>query len=117
MCRSFARFDDGHARVLLIHGTTGTGKSHLLSAVESAYRRRRPERPVLHTMAADMAHALADAVRADRMAHVEAAYADVALFIVDDLQALWEARPQHRCRRWHRFGRPVNGGSRSGSVL
>lgn len=90
MCRAFARSDDRHVRVLLIHGTTGTGKSHLLSAVETAYRRHRPERRVLHTMAADMAQALVVAVRADRMAQVEVAYADVALFIVDDLQALWE---------------------------
>lgn len=110
MCRSFARSDNRHMRVLLIHGTTGTGKSHLLSAVESAYRRRRPERPVLHTMAADMAHALAVEVRADRMAHVEAAYADVALFIVDDLQALWE-KPATQGLLGETLGRLVAGGA------
>ena len=90
MCRSFGRSDDRRSRVLLMHGTTGTGKSHLLAAVEHVYSSRRPGDRVMHATAADMADALVSAIRADQLPQLEAAWAAVSLFLVDDLHALWQ---------------------------
>lgn len=88
LCRAFARSVADGPRVLLLHGPTGTGKSHLLHAVERGIRGQRPGARIVTMMAGDLAHIFVEAVRADRTVDLETSYGNVDLLVVDDLQAL-----------------------------
>ncbi len=47
---------------LVLHGPSGTGKSHLARGLADAWRHRFPGRPVVYTTAVDFARELADAI-------------------------------------------------------
>ena len=88
LCQAAARSAPNMPPVLLLHGPTGTGKTHLLDATAGAFHATNPDRRVVVTTAHELRHALVAAVRLDRVRDFERAYLDVALLLIDDLHVL-----------------------------
>jgi chromosomal replication initiation ATPase DnaA len=87
ICRTVA--DDAlPAGVFLLHGPTGTGKTHLLHAVASAARRRCACR-VVETRAMDLLASIVRELRRDDTPRAALSYFNqLDLLVVDDLQWL-----------------------------
>jgi chromosomal replication initiator protein len=88
LCQAVARSAPSAPPVLVLHGPTGTGKTHLLDATAETFRARNPNRRVVVTTAHEFRHALVAAIRLDRVRDFGEAYIDVALLVVDDLHVL-----------------------------
>ncbi len=88
LCRAVTRSAPTGPRVVLLHGLTGVGKTHLLGATAWAFRLLHPDRRVVVTTAHELRYALVQAIRVDRVREFEAGYLDVALLVIDDLHTL-----------------------------
>ena len=74
---------------LLIHGPSGTGKSHLLEAVTTFYRRRLNKKRCVYLTAEQFTSLFVGALRDNRGLPVfRQKYRDLDLFAIDDIQFL-----------------------------
>ena len=74
---------------LLIHGPSGTGKSHLLEAVTNFYRRRLGKKRCVYLTAEQFTSLFVGALRDNRGLPVfRQKYRDMDLFAIDDIQFL-----------------------------
>jgi len=74
---------------LLIHGPSGTGKSHLLEAVTNFYRRRLGKKRCVYLTAEQFTSLFVGALRDNRGLPVfRQKYRDLDLFAIDDIQFL-----------------------------
>jgi chromosomal replication initiator protein len=73
---------------LLIHGPTGTGKSHLLEGIYTAFREAQPRASAVMLSAEQFTSLFVHAVHKSGMASFRAKYRDLGLLIIDDLQFL-----------------------------
>jgi len=73
---------------LLIHGPTGTGKTHLLEGIYTAFRQARPQASAVMLSAEQFTSLFVQAVHKSGMASFRAKYRDLGLLIIDDLQFL-----------------------------
>jgi chromosomal replication initiator protein len=87
-CRSLA---SGHAdapRLLLLHGSSGSGKTHLLHSITSAIRDRDPSIPIVETSATDVVQEMTAALRRGKAADLEQLWPQGAVVTIDDLHVL-----------------------------
>jgi chromosomal replication initiator protein len=73
---------------LLVHGPTGTGKTHLLEGIYSAFRQQRPRAGAVYLSAEQFTSHFMQALHKSGMASFRARYRDLELLIIDDLQFL-----------------------------
>ncbi|MEX0678427.1 MAG: chromosomal replication initiator protein DnaA [Pirellulales bacterium] len=73
---------------LLIHGPTGTGKTHLLEGIYTAFRQARPRAGSVNLSAENFTSLFVQAVHKSGMASFRAKYRDLELLVIDDLQFL-----------------------------
>lgn len=73
---------------LLIHGPTGTGKTHLLEGIYTAFRQARPRAGSVRLSAEQFTSLFVQAVHKSGMASFRAKYRDLELLVIDDLQFL-----------------------------
>ncbi len=97
---------------LLIHGPTGTGKSHLLEGVCAAYRRGRPRAGAVYLSAEQFTTSFLEALHGTGLPSFRRKYRGLELLAIDDLQffANKKATPGERCHTvdWRlRSGRQV----------
>lgn len=71
---------------LLIHGPTGTGKTHLLEAICADYRRRRPRSSAVYLTAERFTSSFLEALHGSGLPSFRRKYRDVGLLAVDDVQ-------------------------------
>lgn len=88
LCRAMVR--GSGPKILLLHGPTGGGKTHLLHALVHARAARSPVR-VRVTSAAELTQEIVEAIRDDRLARYQQP-SEIELLIVDDLH-LFRDRP------------------------
>ena len=87
-CRSLA---SGHAdapRLLLLHGSQGSGKTHLLHSITCAIRDRDPSIPIVETSATDLVQEMTAALRRGKAADLEQLWPQGAMVTIDDLHVL-----------------------------
>jgi chromosomal replication initiator protein len=77
---------------LLIHGPTGTGKTHLLEAIYAAFGKQRPRAAAVYLSAEQFTSYFLDALHKSGMASFRAKYRDLELLVIDDLQFLANKR-------------------------
>ena len=75
-------------RVLLFHGPSGTGKTHLLHAIAHATTACTAASQIRTVSASDLSSQLVEGLRGDQVAAVHRLYADIDLLLIDDLDAL-----------------------------
>ena len=81
---------------LLLFGRTGSGKSHLLHAIEHAMRLRRRDANVLHLSAAMFASSILDAFRDDRLEAFQRRLASLDALLLDDFRLLADKEATER---------------------
>ncbi len=77
---------------LLVHGSTGTGKSHLLEGIYAAYRKSRPRAAAVYLSAEQFTSYFLQALHKSGMASFRGKYRDLELLVIDDLQFLANKR-------------------------
>ena len=75
-------------RVLLFHGPSGTGKTHLLHAIAHTTAARTAAAQIRTVAASDLSSQLVAGLRSDQVAALHRVYADIDLLLIDDLHAL-----------------------------
>lgn len=73
---------------LLVHGPTGTGKTHLLEGIYRAFRKSRPRSGAVYLSAEQFTSHFMQALHKSGMASFRARYRNLELLVVDDLQFL-----------------------------
>jgi len=73
---------------LLVHGPTGTGKTHLLEGIYSAFRKSRPRGAAVYLSAEQFTSDFLQALHKSGMAMFRGKYRDLELLVIDDLQFL-----------------------------
>ncbi len=73
---------------LVLHGPTGTGKTHLLEGIYAGLRRARPEWRVCYVTAEDFTNRFVQAMRLGKLAAFRRHFRDVDALLVDDLHFL-----------------------------
>ena len=73
---------------LVLHGGTGTGKTHLLHALANDYQRRNPARRVVVASSERFATQFSLSVRGGQAARFRELYREADLLVVDDIQSL-----------------------------
>ena len=81
---------------LVLHGESGTGKSHLVSGLIAEFRQRHPEAVVVLTTAADFARDYADAVERRATDEFRALHHEADLLVIEDLHRLTKKLPAQR---------------------
>jgi chromosomal replication initiator protein len=76
----------GEYTPLVIHGPTGTGKTHLLEGIWSRSRRENPLRRAVYLSAEQFTTYFVEALRGQGLASFRRKYRDVDLLIIDDVQ-------------------------------
>ena len=84
--------DPRSASPLFLSGPTGTGKSHLLSAIADQFRRRHGMRRVVHLSAEKFTNDFVTSVGTSGLPAFRARYRDVDALLVDDIQFLGSKR-------------------------
>lgn len=77
---------------LLVHGPTGTGKTHLLEGIYSAFLKSRPRAAAVYLSAEQFTSYFLEALHRSGMASFRAKYRDLELLVIDDLQFLANKR-------------------------
>src|SRR5205823_13241737 len=72
----------------LVHGETGTGKTHLLHGLANGYVQRHPGRKVVFASSERFATQFSLAVRGGQAARFRELYRETDLLILDDVQQL-----------------------------
>ncbi len=75
---------------LVLHGPTGTGKSHLARGLAAAWRERFHDQMVAYTNATDFARELADAIETQAMDDLRGRYRGANLLVFEDVGRLAE---------------------------
>jgi chromosomal replication initiator protein len=78
----------GNYSPLVIHGPTGTGKTHLAEGIYTAFRQARPRARAVLLSAEQFTCQFVDALHKSGMASFRAKYRDLELLVIDDLQFL-----------------------------
>lgn len=73
---------------LLLHGPSGTGKSHLAGGLACEFRRRDPQANIVHLFAADYARELSDAIETQAVREWDRRHRNADLLILEDLDFL-----------------------------
>jgi chromosomal replication initiator protein len=73
---------------LLVHGPTGTGKSHLLEGIYSAFRKSHPRSAAIYLSAEQFTSQFLQSLHKSGMASFRSKYRDLELLVLDDLQFL-----------------------------
>ena len=73
---------------LVLHGPSGTGKSHLARGLLAAWRDRFPPASVVYTTAVDFARELADAIETQAVADLQSRYRTACLLVFEDVGRL-----------------------------
>ena len=71
---------------LLIHGPTGTGKTHLLEGICAAFRRTRPRSAAVYLSAEQFTSDFLEALHGSGMPNFRRKYRGLELLIIDDVQ-------------------------------
>ena len=87
-CRSLASGHSDAPRLLLLHGSLGSGKTHLLHSITHAIRDRAPSMRIVETTATDLVQEMTAALRRDKPAELELLWPQGALVTIDDLHVL-----------------------------
>ncbi len=69
---------------LVLHGQSGTGKSHLARGLAAAWRKRFPEQAVVYTTAVDFARELADAIETQAVVDLRRRYRSAGLLVFEE---------------------------------
>ncbi len=77
---------------LVIHGLTGTGKTHLLEGICSAFRQKHPRARTLCISSEQFTWQFIEALRGSGMPSFRRKYRDLDLLAIDDLQFFKEKR-------------------------
>ncbi len=77
---------------LVIHGPTGTGKTHLLEGICSAYRQSHPRARTVYLSAEQFTSQFLEALRGSGMPIFRRKYRDLDLLAIDDLQFFKDKR-------------------------
>ncbi len=77
---------------LLVHGRTGTGKTHLLEGIYAAFGKAHPRAAAVYLSAEQFTSYFLEALHRSGMASFRAKYRDLELLIIDDLQFLANKR-------------------------
>lgn len=73
---------------LLVHGPAGTGKTHLLEGIYSAFRRANPRAVAVYLSAEQFTSQFLHALHKSGMASFRAKYRELDLLVIDDLHFL-----------------------------
>src|SRR6185369_365817 len=76
------------ANPLVIHGSVGTGKTHLLEGVFAGIKRRFPGLAVRYATAEDFTNRFVQSMRMGKLANFRKQYRDCDVLLVDDLHFL-----------------------------
>lgn len=87
-CRSLALGRADAPRLLLLHGSQGSGKTHLLHSITCAIRDRDPSMAIVETSATDLVQEMTAALRRGQAADLEQLWPQGALVTIDDLHVL-----------------------------
>lgn len=71
---------------LFIYGSPGLGKTHLLNAIGSEFKKNFPNQTVLYTKGEDFTNEVIDGIQKGTMPHVREKYRTVDLLLLDDIQ-------------------------------
>ena len=77
---------------LVVHGPTGTGKTHLLEGVCSAFRKAHPRARTVYLSAEQFTGQFMEALRGSGMPSFRRKYRDLDLLAIDDLQFFKDKR-------------------------
>lgn len=77
---------------LLIHGPTGTGKTHLLEGICTAFRKSHPRSSTLYVSAEQFTGHFLEALRGSGMPNFRSKYRGAELLVIDDLQFFKDKR-------------------------
>jgi chromosomal replication initiator protein len=77
---------------LVVHGPTGTGKTHLLEGIYSGFRKRRPRAAAVYLSAEQFTSQFLSALHKRGMASFRSKYRDLDLLVIEDLQFLANKR-------------------------
>ena len=77
---------------LLVHGPIGTGKTHLLEGICSAYRNAHPRASTLYLSAEQFTSHFLEALHGSGMPNFRRKYRGVELLIIDDVQFFKDKR-------------------------
>lgn len=86
--REVAERPAGYVNPFLVHGETGTGKSHLLHGIANGYVHAHPGRKVVFASSERFATQFSLAVRGGQAARFRELYRETDLLVLDDVQQL-----------------------------
>jgi chromosomal replication initiator protein len=97
---------------LVLHGTVGTGKTHLLEGIYLGLRRRHPHWRVCYVTSEDFTNRFVQAMRAGKLGAFRKQFRGADALLVDDLHFLATKRATqeeflHTFNELHTEGRPV----------
>lgn len=95
---------------LFIHGSPGTGKTHLLHAIGNLAKAHTPDLRIRFTTAEDFTARFVDSVRSGETSRFKDRFRDVDLLLVDDAQFLANKTKTEE-EFFHTFNTIVNSGS------
>lgn len=75
---------------IVLHGGTGTGKTHLARGIVEAWKKSHPRRRAEYFTASDFVRALHDALDAQAIEEFRSRLRDAELLVIDDVQRLAE---------------------------
>ena len=71
---------------LFVYGDSGTGKTHLLTAIGLSFKKQDPNMNILYTTGEWMTKEIINAIRADAVEKMREKYREIDVLIVDDVQ-------------------------------
>jgi chromosomal replication initiator protein len=80
---------------LFIHGSSGTGKTHLLQAIAHATSERLPEAQIRYTTAEEFTNAMRTYIKQEKMNAFRLGVRKIDVLLVDDIQYLLDKRWTH----------------------
>ncbi len=81
-----AKSPDGRFNPLMIYGSTGLGKSHLMHAIGNYIKTHQPRKKIIYQTGEQFVIEMVDAISNNRIDAVKKHYRSVDLLLVDDVQ-------------------------------
>jgi chromosomal replication initiator protein len=113
---TFGEAQAGSPGLLLLHGPTGVGKTHLLRSILHLARARHGWNSVIHTTGTELVHEMVQAVRGGEQAARDRRYSEAALVVVDDLHVLAN-KPATQGEVAHLLKAVIDGGTRIAAAV